>query len=162
MMDKQPALTIFIIEDAEFYSTLIVNYLKSKGYGSIYSFLTGQECLLKLEEMRPDIVIMDYELPGMNGLDAMRAIKARHPLCEVIFLSGQTDLKVALRILREGAYDYIMKDTHAKENLLFKVEKIANLVKEAKEKRVLRIGTWIVFGVLFLTWLILYLIPKFL
>jgi two-component system, NtrC family, response regulator AtoC len=162
MMDKNADLTIFIVEDAEFYNAVLTTYLKTKGLNHTYSFTTARECLKKLEEIRPDIVVMDYELPGMNGLEAMNAIKAKHPKCEVIFLTGQTEIKIALQALKEGAYDYILKDTHARENLLFRIEKIAKFVKVSREKQMYRLSSWIISLVLLITLLILYIIPKFL
>jgi two-component system C4-dicarboxylate transport response regulator DctD len=80
-------------------------------------------------------------------------LKTRDPKVEVIFLSGQTDIKVALEALHEGAYDYIMKDHHAKENALNKIDQIVRYRKILKEKELYKKSIVIILIVLVLSWI---------
>jgi DNA-binding NtrC family response regulator len=146
---------IFIVEDDNFYNSVLSTYLKTKGF-EIFPFLSGEECLKKVD-LKPDIVLLDYILTGMDGLEVMREMKPQCPQTEFIFLSGQTDIKVVLDALHEGAYDYIIKDAHAKENALNKIDKIGRYRKICKEKEMYRISIIIVVTALVLTWVALFL-----
>jgi len=144
-------LIVFIVEDDNFYNSVISTYLKTKGF-EVHSFLSGEECL-ENNDLQPDIVLLDYILPGIDGLGVLRKLKAKDPKVEVIFLSGQTDIKVALEALHEGAYDYIMKDHHAKENALNKIDQIVRYRKILKEKELYKKSIVIVLVVLVLSWI---------
>ncbi len=147
---------IFVVEDDNFYNSVISNSLKSKGY-TVYSFLTGEECLAKTDVV-PDIVYLDYMMPGMDGIEVLREMKPKYPKAEFIFLSGQTDVKVVLEAMHEGAYDYIVKDNHAKENALNKIDQLLRYRKIITEKELYRKTIYIVVSVLVLTWLVLFII----
>ena len=144
-------LIVFIVEDDNFYNSVISTYLKTKGF-EVHSFLSGEECL-ENNDLQPDIVLLDYILPGIDGLGVLRKLKAKDPKVEVIFLSGQTDIKVALEALHEGAYDYIMKDHHAKENALNKIDQIVRYRKILKEKELYKKSIVIILIVLVLSWI---------
>jgi FixJ family two-component response regulator len=144
-------LLVFIVEDDNFYNSVISTYLKTKGF-EVHSFLSGEECL-ENNNFQPDIVLLDYILPGIDGLGVLRKLKTRDPKVEVIFLSGQTDIKVALEALHEGAYDYIMKDHHAKENALNKIDQIVRYRKILKEKELYKKSIVIILIVLVLSWI---------
>jgi DNA-binding NtrC family response regulator len=146
---------IFIVEDDNFYNSVLTTYLKTKGF-IVYSFLSGEECMEK-KDLNPDIIILDYMLTGLDGLEIMRRMKPDLPNTEFIILSGQTDIKVALDALHDGAYDYIIKDTHAKENALNKIDKITRYKKICKEKEMYRKSIIIMITILILSWAGLYL-----
>jgi FixJ family two-component response regulator len=145
---------IFVVEDDNFYNSLLSTYLKNKGY-RVHSFLTGEKCLEK-KDLKPNVVLLDYMLEGIDGLEVMRRMKPQCTETEFIFLSGQTDIKVVLDTLHEGAYDYIIKDTHAKENALNKIDQIARYRKICQEKEMYRKSIIIVVTVLLLSWILLF------
>ncbi len=64
-MQKRTDPLIFIVEDNPVYNKLVVNYLQSKKFNRIESFLSGEECLQKIK-MKPDIIIQDYLLEGID------------------------------------------------------------------------------------------------
>lgn len=146
---------IFIIEDDKFFNSLLSNYLKLKGF-TLFSFLSGEEALQK-KELVPDIILLDYLLPGINGLDVLRRLKPVYPNTEFIFVSGQEEIKVALDALHEGAYDYIIKDHHAKENVLNKIDQIFRYRKIIKEKELYKKSVIIIVLALILSWACLLL-----
>jgi len=152
---KKGKPTIFIVEDDNFFNSVISNYLKIKGY-NVYSFLSGEECLAN-KDVKPDIVYLDYMLPGMDGIEVMCQMKPMYPQAEFILLSGQTDIKVVLEAMHEGAYDYIVKDNHAKENALNKIDHIIRYRKIMKEKNIYRISIFVVLSLLIFSWLFLYI-----
>jgi len=146
--------TVFVVEDDNFYNSVLSTYLKTKGL-EVYSYLSGEECLAQ-KNLNPNIVLLDYILVGMDGLETMRSMKPSCPSTEFIFLSGQTDIKVVLNALHEGAYDYIVKDAHAKENALIKIDQIVRYGKVRKEKEMYRKSIIIILVVLVLSWVLVF------
>jgi DNA-binding NtrC family response regulator len=114
---------IFIVEDNSVYNKLIVNHLRSHKLIRTESFLSGEECLKNIYR-KPDIIIQDYLLDGINGIDVLRATKKKYPDTEFIFLSGQDNIEIAINSMKFGAYDYIVKDHHALIKLTDKINKI--------------------------------------
>src|SRR4051812_38511831 len=107
MIQKKPK-HIFIVEDNEIYS-MMLDYILSKD--SIYEFVnfkSGEECLANLH-LNPDIIILDYGLPGMNGYETLLEIKKYNPNIHVVFLSNNEDKKLAKKLLRSGADYYVLK-----------------------------------------------------
>jgi DNA-binding NtrC family response regulator len=122
-MQKRIDPLIFIVEDNPVYNKLVVNYLHSKKFTRVESFLSGEECLKKLD-LKPDIVIQDYLLEGIDGIEVLKATKKKHPHTEFIFLSGQDSVDVAINTMKLGAYDYIVKDQMALKKMVDKITKI--------------------------------------
>lgn len=103
---------IFIVEDNVFYSELINSRLEEKNYTNVQLYHSGEDCIDNLYQ-NPDIVILDYDLGKMNGLDVLREIKSVNPNIHIVFLSGQENISVAVESLKYGAYDYVEKNNHS-------------------------------------------------
>ena len=114
---------IFVVEPNPVYNKLIINHLQTHKRIRLESFQNGEECLKNLH-LKPDIIIQDYLLEGINGIDVLVAAKKRLPDTEFIFLSGQDSVEVALNSMRLGAADYIIKDQHALAKLSERINKI--------------------------------------
>jgi DNA-binding NarL/FixJ family response regulator len=69
----------------------------------------GQQALDRVEELKPNIVIMDIVMPGMNGLEATRLLKERHPEVRTLILSMYDDQEYVLQIIQAGACGYVLK-----------------------------------------------------
>jgi len=122
-MDNQKYPLIFIVEDNSVYNKLVVNHLRSHKLIRTESFLSGEECLKNIDR-KPDIIIQDYLLEGINGIDVLKATRKKYPQTEFIFLSGQDNIEVAINSIKFGAYDYIVKDQYALTKLTDKINKI--------------------------------------
>lgn len=131
-MGKKQTL-IFVVEDDPIFNKLILSFLLSQNIGIVKSFLSGEHCLEKIGE-EPDIILLDYTLPEKNGLDMMREVKKRSPKTGCIFLSGQSDVKVSADAIKEGAFDYIVKDENAKDNALCKILEFKKIKQSEKDK----------------------------
>jgi DNA-binding NtrC family response regulator len=138
-MQKQTDPLIFIVEDNPVYNKLVVNYLNSKKFNRIESFLSGEECLKKIH-LKPDIIIQDYLLEGMNGIEVLKATKKLQPQTEFIFLSGQDSVDVAINTMKHGAYDYIVKDQMALKKMADKITKILAIQKLVKSNKRYKVG----------------------
>jgi two-component system, NarL family, response regulator LiaR len=75
----------------------------------------GEEAVKLVNELQPDVVIMDIVMPKLNGIEATRLIKQSNPTTIVITLTAYTDIEYILGLLEAGASGYILKDAHGKE-----------------------------------------------
>ena len=153
-MQKRTDPLIFIVEDNPVYNKLVVNYLHSKKFNRVESFLSGEECLKKID-MKPDIIIQDYLLEGIDGIEVLKATKKVHPHTEFIFLSGQDSLDVAINTMKLGAYDYVVKDQMALKKIVDKIIKIIAVQKLVKNNKRYKTGIALFFLALVLLILII-------
>jgi len=128
----EKAFKIFVVEDDEWYSRLLVHTLSLNPDYEIQSFGTGKECLANLHQ-EPDVITLDYRLPDMKGLDVLKQIKEINEDIQIILISEQDDIQVVVSLLQSGAFDYIVKSKDIRERLLNTVNNIrqgSNLRKE--------------------------------
>lgn len=125
MADDLPMdnVKIFVIEDDDWYGQLIEYHLSLNPDYEVQLFNNAKEALKNLHQ-KPAVITLDYSLPDMNGAEVLEKIKRSAPDSEVVILSGQEDVKVAVKLLQQGAYDYIVKDDDAKDRLWNTVNKI--------------------------------------
>ncbi|MGO4777732.1 response regulator transcription factor, partial [Lysobacter sp. 2RAB21] len=71
----------------------------------------GSEAIERFRELRPDVTLMDLQMPGMNGLDAIIALRAEHPGTRIIVLTTYTGDVQAVRALKAGAAGYLLKSS---------------------------------------------------
>ena len=114
---------IFIVEDNSIYNKIIASHLRSKKFSRIESYFSGEECLKNLYK-KPNIVIQDYLLDGISGIEVLRTAKKKHPGTEFIFLSGQDSLIIAVNSIKYGAVDYIVKNRFALKKLMDNIDEI--------------------------------------
>ncbi len=134
---------IFIVEDDAWYADLLEYNLKMNPDYTIEKFTNAEDCLQNLYK-QPMAITLDYSLPGYTGGEALARINKTNPSIPVIMISGQEDITTAIDLLKEGAYDYIVKndDTpkrlwnallHIQENYKLKQEN-ENLKEAVTEK----------------------------
>jgi len=114
---------IFVVEDNEWYNRLLVHTLSMDPEYEVKSFRTGTELLDSLHES-PDAITLDYRLPDVKGNDLLRKIRQRDESIEVIVISEQEDVQTALDLLREGAFDYLVKNEEIQTRLHNAIRKI--------------------------------------
>jgi DNA-binding NtrC family response regulator len=153
---KTEKYVIFVVEDDVAFNKLISTYIKSKSEYEVYSYLSGEECLEKIHK-KPDLIVMDYDLPFRDGIEVMNVVKKKYPETVFIFLSGQTNVKVAVEALKKGAFDYIVKDNHAKENALNKIDQALRMKHLEKDQRSYKLVIRILAGVIVISWIALFL-----
>lgn len=135
-MTERP-LKIFVVEDNEWYNRLLVHTLSLNPDYEVESFLNAHDFLLALNKA-PDVVTLDYRLPDMNGIDILKRIKNENDDIHVILVSEQDDIQVVVELLKEGAYDYIIKSNDVKERLLNTIANIRKGLNLKKEISTLR------------------------
>ena len=129
---------IFIVEDDRFFGNIVKEVLSDSNYRVVKLFSSGEECIEHIHEC-PDIVILDHHLGKMDGIDVLRKIKGVNPNIQVIFLSAQEKLNVAIKSLKYGAYDYLEKNTSNLHRLVHLVHRIVQSNIVLKENRNLKI-----------------------
>ncbi len=129
---KNKPIHIFVVEDDEFYSGLLVHFLSLNPDHQVKKFNSGKTFLASLHE-KPDIVTLDYSLPDATGDQLLAQIKELSPDTQVIIISGQGDIKVAIDLFKKGAHDYIVKDADAQERLWMAIQKLHETIKLRKE-----------------------------
>lgn len=117
---------IFVVEDNQAYNKLITEYLNKKGYSNVKNFFTGEECVEAVKKGKvPEVIIQDYFLENMNGLDVLKSVKKLNPESEFVFLSNNESMEVAVNTIKYGAYDYIIKDRITLDKVIDRIEKIS-------------------------------------
>jgi DNA-binding NtrC family response regulator len=128
---------IFIIEDDPVVVSLMKQAINKNQEHDILHFTTAEECLNNLH-LRPDIVSIDYNLPGMNGLELMEKIKSYDSGIFCIIVSGQEDLEVVVNAYKKGAQDYIIKNDNLFVNIENSIRNLNMNVTLRREVEVLR------------------------
>ena len=106
--ERRTIIRILIVDDSEAILNVMWRALNSsQGIEVIGSASNGAEAVARSEDLRPDVVIMDVEMPIMGGLEATRAIKRAHPSIVVVLVSGSASLQTTC--LSAGADGYIAK-----------------------------------------------------
>ena len=128
---------IFIVEDDQFLGNLIKRTLEKLDNTDVIHFLTPEECLKNLHQ-NPDIVSIDYNLPGMNGVELLEKIRNYNDSIQCIMVSGQEKLDVVIDTYRKGVVDYIIKDDNALINLENSVKLLSKTVYLRQENESLK------------------------
>jgi len=127
--------SILLVDDEKGFVDTMAKRLGKRGL-SVRTANSGQEGLDALAGPgNVDVVILDVKMPGMDGIETLKAIRAAHPLVEVIMLTGHATVENAIEGMKLGAYDYMMKPCEMDE-LLAKVDD-AYTKKQAQETRIL-------------------------
>ena len=128
---------IYVVEDNKVYNKLVSEYLKNQNFTNVVSFFSGEECIEAVKKGNaPEIIIQDYFLEKMNGIDVLRKVKKLSPESEFIFLTNNESMEVAVNTIKFGAYDYIIKDRITLDKVMDRIQKISklkNLEKRNKE-----------------------------
>ena len=126
------AFRVFVVEDDEFQGKLIQKSLEKIPDAEVHLFTEPEDCLKNLH-LNPEIITIDYYLPGMNGLEMMEKIKNYNNSISCVIVSGQEKVEVVLEVHKKGAVDYIMKDDNVVTNLEHSVRKIFDTLRLKKQ-----------------------------
>ncbi len=114
---------IFIVEDDEMYAQLLSYHLSLNPDYEVETFGNAKDFLNNIHR-KPALVTLDYSLPDMSGGELLKKLKTQYPDIPVVIISGQEDISTAVQLLKEGAYDYIVKDEEARERIWLTVKHI--------------------------------------
>ena len=119
MDDTRPPRVLLVDDEVDFLTSLSQR-LELRGLPTL-SASNGPEALEILDRKPVDVVVLDVRMPGMDGIEALRHIKERHPRVEVVMLTGHADLDTAFEGMRFGFFDYLTKPVQLPQ-LVAKIE----------------------------------------
>jgi two-component system, NtrC family, response regulator HydG len=118
-------MNILVIDDDADICTLLNRYLSKNGF-TVTTAYTGKAALESIINKMPDIVLCDFRLEDMNGIELLEQIKQKNPELPVIIMTGYSDVRTAVNIMKMGAYDYVTKPLLPEEILLTLKRALAN------------------------------------
>ncbi len=133
-MKNNQSFKVFIVEDDMWYGSMLEHYLSLNPEYEVKRFESPGDFFAHLHEV-PDVVTLDYSLPDSDGTEVLRKIKEFNPDIRVIIISGQEDVATAINLLKNGAFDYIVKDDDTKDRLwnsILHLREISNLKQEVE------------------------------
>ena len=125
MMKK---INLMLVDDEEIFRKVLSNELSLMGY-EVLSLSSGEEACERINRENFDVVLLDIKMPGMGGIEALKAIKDSKPLTEVIMLTGHGTIDNAIKSMKLGAYDYLTKPCS--------LEELEAIIEKAYEKKYL-------------------------
>lgn len=132
MEKDQRKFKILLVDDEDVFREAITRQLMVRGF-IVFSAENGERALELVREESPEVVVLDQQMPGIQGSEVFVEIKKMDPLIEVIMLTGNTSVDNALEMMKLGTFDYLMKPVNI-ETLLYKIED-AYTRKKLNEKR---------------------------
>lgn len=113
---------VLIIEDEPTLAKNFKAYLERTGFVAKVA-VTGIEGLVAFEDFKPDIVLLNYKLPDINGLEILQRLRATDASVKVIMVTGEGSVEIAVKAMQAGACDYLSKPVVLKE-LKLHIEKV--------------------------------------
>ena len=123
---KTRPVKLLIVDDEEAYRNLLSERFTMIGCGVTLA-ATGEEALQKMKSAQFDVGILDLRMPGMDGIELFKKSRELQPLTEIIFLTGQATVDVAIEAMKLGAYDFLTKPCQLSE--------LQAVVQKAYEKK---------------------------
>ena len=117
------AKNILICDDAAFMRMMIKDILTKNGYTIVGEAENGQKAVEKYNETKPDLVMMDITMPDMDGIQALKKIKATDPNAAIIMCSAMGQQAMVIESIQSGAKDFIVKP--------FQPDRVLEAVKKA-------------------------------
>jgi DNA-binding NtrC family response regulator len=110
-MDKK---RIMVIDDEKIVGDMAKLSLEQDGY-DVETFLNAEPALARLKEQDFDVVVTDYKMKGIDGMEVLRTVKKRHPHIKVIMITAFANLDAAIEALRGDVHDFFPKPVRINE-----------------------------------------------
>jgi len=128
MKEKLEGIKLLIIDDEAEFAATLCRRLRLRNIDAVDAH-SGKEGLVLLQELHPNIIILDLKMHDMSGLDVLEKIKASDASIEVIMLTGHGSIRAGIEAGEKGAFDYMIKPVDLPDLLL----KIDDAVKKQTE-----------------------------
>ena len=112
---------ILVVDDDQDFRWTMGNVLQAAGYRVIQA-QDGKEAMSLLEKDIPDLVLLDYRMPGQNGLHAARDMKQRIPAVPIVIITAYAEVASAVEAMKMGVYDYVTKPVD-NNDLIFTIKR---------------------------------------
>lgn len=146
-METQFATKVMLVDDEEEFIDLMSQRLETRGL-KVIKVTSGEEALAMTDDQNFDVAVVDFAMPGIDGIETLKQIKAKRPDIEVIMLTGQATIQSGIESMKHGAIDYLEKPVDLNILLekirLAKEQRMATLEKKSADevKNILKSRSW--------------------
>src|SRR5690554_2344872 len=105
---------ILVIDDDTFMCDLLVNHLSHSEFEAQGTY-SGKNGVKLVENNHFDVVLCDFRLPNTDGYEVLQQIKAKKPMLPVIIMTAYAEIKMAVKLIKSGAFDYVTKPVQPEE-----------------------------------------------
>ncbi|MDZ4847564.1 MAG: response regulator [Chitinophagales bacterium] len=153
-MAENTSRKVFLVDDDPSHNQMLKDHLTSKLNVDVTTFSTGEDCLRNLDK-NPNVIVLDYNLNSEqsnagNGLDILKKVKSTSPATEVIMLSGQEKIQIAVETMKHGAFDYVIKNESAFLRTQNVINNIFKGIKLQENLKAYKLSTFFLAGVIVL------------
>ena len=137
MVEKTPRPSILIVDDDKNICKMIEAQLRKERKYEIKTALNGEACLNNIRAEFPDLVLMDIQMPGMDGIETLKQIKEEDPRIPVVMMTAHGTIERAVQSMKLGAYDFLTKP-FARDRMVVTINNAllnSSLKKEVAELR---------------------------
>jgi two-component system, chemotaxis family, protein-glutamate methylesterase/glutaminase len=133
---------VLVVDDSALMRKLIPQLLEAdQSIQVVGTAMDGTFCLKKIEELRPTVVTLDLQMPGMNGIDTLKEIMRRHPMPVIVVSSHSTEgASITLKALALGAFDFVAKPQDASGHMADTAKELIAKIKAAAVGKIVRPG----------------------
>jgi len=117
----KPVKRMLVVDDDADFRWVISNVLRDAGY-KVDTAEDGRHALHFLQIAIPHLILLDYRMPGMDGLSLAAEIKKKHPAMPILIITAYAEVDVAIKAIRMGIYDYVIKPVN-NQDLISKIER---------------------------------------
>lgn len=133
---------VLVVDDSALMRKLIPQMLEAdQSIEVVGTAMDGNFCLKKIEELKPNVITLDLQMPGMNGIDTLKEIMRRNPLPVIVVSSHSTEgASITFKALGLGAFDFVTKPQDAGAHMADAARELIAKIKAAADCKVVRSG----------------------
>ena len=126
-MTEEIKAKVLLVDDEEAFLTSLAKRLEVRGM-QVTTATRGKEAVALVDSREFDLVVLDLSMPGIDGLETLRRIKAKQPDAEIIMLTGEGSIRTGIEAMKLGAEDFLQKPVNITE--------LVNKISESRDKRI--------------------------
>ena len=119
---------VLLVDDEEDFLTMLSERLKVRGL-MVTTVTRGEDAVDEIDNQKFDLIVLDLSMPGIDGLETLKRIKAKQPDAEIIMLTGQGTIKTSMEAMKLGAEDFMEKPVD--------IAQLMDRISDAKDNRML-------------------------
>ncbi len=127
-MEKGTEAKVLLVDDEQDFLETLSSRLEMRGL-KVSAVTSGEQAIAEAKQQDYDAIIVDLSMPGIDGLETLRRIKAENPTAEIIMLTGHASIASGVEAMKLGAGDFLQKPVELSE--------LMSKIGEAKDKRML-------------------------
>ncbi len=127
--------SLLVVDDEQTFAEVLAQRLDKRGFATRIA-ADGATALELLQDIT-EVIVLDIAMPGMSGIETLKAIKKSHPLIEVIMLTGNATVDTAVEAIKLGAFNYLVKPCEI-DDLISHIQEALKR-KQEREKRILEV-----------------------